>query len=236
MRIPFLTATWSNLVNVTYRVPPELLLDRVPAGVELDVQDGYAFVSLVAFDFLNTRVLGVPWPGFRNFPELNLRFYVKHGQERGVVFYREYVPQRFVAAMARWTYNEPYVAAPMRSRVEQSETNITFELGITELGRESVVRATGRLPAITEADDSLAHYFKEHKWGFGRSHGGRTLRYEVDHPVWQSYPVENLHLDVDFGALYGPKWAFLANETPYITLFAVGSPVAVYPVGSVRGA
>lgn len=232
MRIPFLTATWANLVNVTYRVPPALLHDRVPAGVALDVQDGHAFVSLVAFDFLNTRVLGVPWPGFRNFPELNLRFYVKHGDERGVVFYREYVPQRFVAAMARWTYNEPYTAAPMRSVVDRDADSVTFELGVTLAGREHTVRARGRLPTVTESEQSLAHYFKEHRWGFGSGRSGTTHRYEVEHAVWQTYELESLALDVDFGVLYGEQWAFLADAEPYLSLFAVGSPVAVYPSGS----
>ena len=105
----FLTARWSNLCLFTYAVPADLLRRRVPPGLELDRREGLAgeaFVSLVAFDFLDTRVLGVPWPGFRNFPEINLRFYVRRptpdgGAERGVVFVREFVPQRLVAWMAR---------------------------------------------------------------------------------------------------------------------------------------
>src|SRR4051812_2159224 len=89
--MPFLTARWSNLCLLTYAVPRALLTPRLPPGLELDTRpgladgptadrfapDGPAFVSLVAFDFLDTRVLGVPWPGYRNFPEINLRFYVR---------------------------------------------------------------------------------------------------------------------------------------------------------------
>src|SRR5262245_23022935 len=85
----FLTARWSNLFLATDAVPPALLRPRLAPGLDLDTRDGQAFVSLVAFDFLDTRVLGVPWPGYRNFPELNLRFYVRHGGERGVMFIRE---------------------------------------------------------------------------------------------------------------------------------------------------
>src|SRR5213075_3299402 len=72
----------------------DLLERRLPPGLELDTRDGRAFASLVAFDFLDTRVLGVPWPGYRDFTELNLRFYVHRGLERGVVFVREFVPHR----------------------------------------------------------------------------------------------------------------------------------------------
>ena len=87
---PFLTAEWKHLLNVTYRVPPELLIDKVPPGVELDIQDGTAFASVVAFDFLNTRVRGLTIPFHVNFPEINLRFYIKHQGKRGVMFWKEF--------------------------------------------------------------------------------------------------------------------------------------------------
>jgi uncharacterized protein YqjF (DUF2071 family) len=60
MKRPFLTAEWRNLLLATYAVPPSLLTPRLPPGLELDTKNGNAFVSLVAFEFLNTRVLGVP--------------------------------------------------------------------------------------------------------------------------------------------------------------------------------
>src|ERR1700724_1878896 len=102
----FLTARWSNLFLATYAVPPALLEKRLPPGLHLDTRDGNAFVSLVAFEFLDTRVLGVPWPGYRNFPELNLRYYVRRGPERGVVFLREFVGLHLVSWIARNVFNE----------------------------------------------------------------------------------------------------------------------------------
>ena len=58
MKRPFLTAEWRNLFLATYAVPPSLLRTHLPAGLELDTRDGNAFVSLVAFQFIHTRVLG----------------------------------------------------------------------------------------------------------------------------------------------------------------------------------
>src|SRR5947207_1663154 len=97
--MPFLTARWSHLCLWTYPVPPPLLLPHLPTGLELDTRQGNAFVSLVAFDFLDTRVLRIPWPGHRNFPEINFRTYVRRpaaaapGEppERGVLFLREFI-------------------------------------------------------------------------------------------------------------------------------------------------
>src|SRR5207244_5466347 len=127
----FLTARWSNLVLLNYVVPPAVLEKRLPAGLELDTRDGEAFVSLVAFDFLQTRVLGVPWPGYRNFAELNLRFYARRHGERGVVFIREIVPQRLVAWIARALYNEAYVAAPLVSTIQETADTLTATRRLT---------------------------------------------------------------------------------------------------------
>src|SRR5262245_10720514 len=181
---PFLTADWNNLFLVTYAVPPSLLEKRLPPGLRLDLRDGQAFVSLVAFEFLNTRVLGVPWPGYRHFGELNLRFYVRHGDERGVVFLREFVPRRLIAWMARWLYNEPYVAAPIVASRQDAADGLTMTYRLTYAGRDHHIRVTGTRPAFRPEEGSLEHFFKEHKWGFGLTRRGRVLRYEVEHPVW----------------------------------------------------
>lgn len=227
----FLTARWSNLFLATYAVPPALLEPRLPTGLSLDLRDGQAFVSLVAFEFLDTRVLGIGWPGYRDFAELNLRFYVRRGEERGVVFIREFVPQRLVAFLAWWLYNEPYLAAPITARRDDRPDSLSMDYRLKFAGREHRIEVTGSKPAVRPADDSVEHFFKEHKWGFGMTRGRVPLRYEVDHPVWEVYPVTAYRLDLDFAAVYGPEWGFLSGATPYSTVLAAGSAVSVYPKG-----
>jgi len=223
----FLTATWSNLFLATYAVPPSLLEPRLPPGLSLDLRGGDAFVSLVAFEFERTRVLGVPWPGYRDFAELNLRFYVRRGEERGVVFVRELVPQRDVAWLARVLYNEPYLAAPLVATraIDDATINMRYELGYA--GRTHTIDVTGSLPASRPDADSLEHFFKEHRWGFGTNRRGHTLRYEVEHPCWDVFPIRSYALDFDFGAVYGPAWSFLSTAKPISTVLAVGSPIRV---------
>ena len=228
---PFLTARWTNVLLATFVVPPDLLTPQLPRGLELDTRDGQAFASLVCFDFLDTRVAGIPWPGFRNFPELNLRFYVRRGEERGVVFVREFVPRTFVAWMARTLYNEPYVAARMQSSIVDEPESIQVEHHLTFAGRMHTMRAVGTKPAITPGPESVEAFFKEHHWGYGRTRGGRTLRYHVWHPVWAVYPVREAHLDLDWGAVYGAEWSVMQGATPASTVLAVGSAIAVYPKG-----
>ena len=95
----------------------------VPAGgATIDTLEGSPRVSLVAFEFRRTRVGGLAIPGHIHFPEINLRFYVRHGGERGVVFIRELVPRRAIATVARLLYNEPYQRVPMACGADPSAT------------------------------------------------------------------------------------------------------------------
>lgn len=228
MPYPFLTARWQNLFLANYAVPPELLLQRLPAGLELDTLEGQCFVSLVAFQFLDTRVLGVAWPGYRNFAELNLRYYVRHQGERGVVFIREFVPQRLTAWAARTLYNEPYQAAPLTGVVRAEAASIAADYVLDWQGQRHVIAVTGDLPATLPPEQSVEHFFKEHHCGFGTTRGGQTLRYEVSHPYWQVYPVRDYRITLDWRKVYGPEWSFLEQATPHSTVFAVGSEVSVF--------
>jgi uncharacterized protein YqjF (DUF2071 family) len=231
---PFLTARWENLALVTYGIDESRLKKVMPPGCVADTRDGSAFVSLVAFDFMNTRVGGIRWPGFVDFPEINLRAYVRRGDTRGVVFVRELVPQALVAWMARTLYGEPYVAAPMESRVDHDEERIRvhhqFRLGGASHELEVIGDSTPRLPAA----DSTEHFFKEHDHGFGTDRRGRRIEYRVHHPLWRVYDVRSHRIDVDFRAAYGSEWAFLGESEPVSVVLAEGSGVAVHP-GVVTG-
>lgn len=230
---PFLTARWSNLAIITYGVDPNLLSDYLPPDCVLDTIDGRAFVSLVAFDFLDTCVLNVAWPGFVNFPEINLRFYVRGpGGRRGVSFIRELVPQRSVAWIARSIYNEPYFAAPMSNAIHTFRGRITTTHLAHIAGRSNTIRVSGSTDTFRPAETSREHFFKEHSWGYGTSRDRRLITYEVRHPIWGVYRDPRIELlEWDFAAVYGTKWGFLGNSDPSSLVFAVGSEVAVFPKG-----
>lgn len=230
-RRSFLTAEWRDLILATYAVDPAVLEPRITSNLELDTIDGQAFVSLVAFDFLETAVLGIKWPGFVNFPEINLRFYVREKDDgrRGVMFVKELVPSRLVAWIARTIYNEPYFATQMRSSKEVSDETITVSHDWTWKGRSQSLVAVSDREALMPSEDSNEHFFKEHQWGFGVSRSGKPLEYEVRHPHWKVHTVRDLQLDVDFGHLYGAEFGSLNGAEPFSVVHAVGSEISVSP-------
>ena len=225
----FLRARWEHLCLLQYPVPAELLKPHVPPGLTLDLFDGQPHVSLVAFDFNDTRVLGIPWPGYRFFPEINLRFYVRDGEQRGVTFVKEYVPQSWVAWLARTLYNEPYQAAPMRSSVEDTPEGISIAHVLEVGGKKHRLHVTANKPMLVPDASSMEHFFKEHEWGFGQSGRGEKRVYRVQHPQWDVYTDVVYNLSWDWGLVYGEKWAFLNDVEPSSVVVARGSEVSVSP-------
>src|SRR5436305_1946682 len=104
----FLTAEWRYLAMLNYAIDPALIKHLVPSGTELDFFEGKTYISLVAFQFLRTRVLGYRIPFHQEFEEVNLRFYVRRvasdSVRRGVVFIREIVPRYAIARVAQLAF------------------------------------------------------------------------------------------------------------------------------------
>ena len=216
----FLTARWEQLVMLNYRVDPALLADRVPKGTELDPHGGDHWCSLVGFLFLETRLKGIPVPGHQDFEELNLRFYVRRGDKRGVVFIKELVPKWAIATVARLAYNENYVSMPMGHRIDE---RVTYTFGDDgELSAEPV----GEPRALVEG--SHEEFIAEHYWGYAKQRDGGTVEYRVEHPPWRVRDA----IRPLFRAppeLYGTQFVELLSGTPDSAFVAEGSAISVEP-------
>ena len=234
---PFLTARWLDLGLVTWQIPAEVLRPHLPPGLEPDSlatdPEGVAYVSFVAFRFLDTKVKGIAVPLHTDFPEVNLRAYVREttGQRRrGVTFIAELVPKPAIAMVANLLYHEHYRAVTMDCNVDEVGEFRRMRVNI-ELGeRTHAMTLLGHRAPVMPAAESTEHFFKEHEWGFGRDGDGELVVYRVHHPQWQVYPtsLDRLELAVDFGELYGEPWGVLDQLAPVHVAFAVGSEIAVY--------
>ena len=235
----FLTAQWRHLVMLNYEVDPAVLAELLPAGCELDDWQGRTLVSMVGFRFLDTRVFGVAIPFHRDFDEVNLRFYVRRevaGElRRGVVFVKELVPRRLVAAVARWAYGERYVALPMRHSLRPSATDPADDRQhATEVSYEWRRRARweglhASFSGVPElpAPGSEEAFVTEHYWGYARRRDGDTVEYEVEHPRWRVWPAADSALLCDAATLYGSAFAAALAGEPASAFVAEGSEVVV---------
>jgi uncharacterized protein YqjF (DUF2071 family) len=229
----FLAAEWRNLVMLNYEVDPAVVAGRVPAGCELDSWCGRTFVSVVGFQFLHTRVLGLPIPFHRHFDEVNLRFYVRHKENgewrRGVVFVRELVPRRAIALVANSVYGESYLALSMRHVAEVSDrgeaSRLTYQwrrFGIWE----SISVTFSGFPVLP-TEDSEETFITEHYWGYSRQSDHSTLEYQVEHPRWRVWHAKMASLECDVATLYGPAFREALSGSPSTAFVADGSAVVV---------
>lgn len=227
----FLAAEWRKLILVNYAIDPAVLLPYLPAHTELDLWNGNCYVSLVGFMFKNTRMLGMKIPYHVNFPEVNLRFYVRHKHEgewrRGVVFCKEIVPRHAITLVANTLYHEHYATRKMDYRWEEhpNERVVTYRWK-NKAGWQAVTVRAALEPAAIKAG-SEAEFITEHYWGYTKVNEQKTTQYEVTHPRWEQYPVKSTELEVDFGAVYGPSFAHLSQAEPVSVQLAEGSEITV---------
>jgi hypothetical protein len=220
----FLTAEWKNLVMLNYAVDPSLLEQFVPAGTELDYFDGKTYLSLVGFEFNRTRVLGFAVPFHQNFEEVNLRFYVRRGSKRGVVFIRELVPKYAVAAMARWVFNENYLCVPMSHRIEAGKVEYAWKLG----SHQCLMKIETEGDSFVPPEGSLSQFITEHYWGYTTQKRGASLEYEVQHPPWSVWNAKQASFSGNAAGLYGAEIAQILTREPDSAFLAQGSPVTVF--------
>jgi len=233
---PFLTAEWRNLAVLNYEIERAALLPYLPRGTELDLWHGQAFVSLVGFEFLQTRVWGVGVPLHRDFAEVNLRFYVRRmaeeGWRRGVVFIRELVPRHAVAWIARLFYGEKYTCVPMRQRIITTRTDGQESHDAIFAWRHGQQLGSVALAAQGEGDlaaeGSLEEFIIEHYWGYSGGPDRPTIEYRVEHPRWKLWPARRARFRGNAVSLYGQSFARTLAAKPSSAFFADGSAVAVY--------
>jgi uncharacterized protein YqjF (DUF2071 family) len=238
---PFLTAEWRDIVMVTWAAGPAVLQPYVAPGTELDLWDGQPLLSLVAFDFRDTRVLGHRIPFHVRFPEVNLRFYVRRRMpdgtwRRGVTFVQEMVPRVAIALVARTLYEEPYIARPMRRVAVPDAPLDTLVAGgsrslVYEWKRddewERVIALVTEPPRAMPAN-SVETFIAEHYWGYTRRARKPTMEYRVEHPSWLVSAIEDCLIEADLSTLYGKRFAQSFTSSPVSTFVADGSDVRVY--------
>jgi uncharacterized protein YqjF (DUF2071 family) len=182
--------------------------------------------------FLNTRMMGLSIPRHINFEEVNLRFYVKcndHGKwKRGVVFIKQIVPRYAVSFVANNVFRENYTTLKMKHF--HNVLADSFEAGYEWRYQDK----WNRLSASAQKKSSPLYkggheeFITDHYWGYTKYSGSKTYEYEVEHPQWETFRVNNYVVDCDFGAIYGNTFSFLNHVQPASVLMVKGSEIRVH--------
>ena len=228
----FLTAEWQHLIMANYAIDPNVLLPYLPAHTQLDTFDGECYVSLVGFMFEKVKIKGFSVPFHTHFPEINLRFYVKHldanGRlRRGVVFISEIVPRRAIAWIANNIYREKYTATSMKHSIIKKDGQLLLNYSWHWKGKDNLIAASVQDQLSIIQPGTKESFIFEHYFGYAKVSDNVTNQYAVEHPAWDVYPVKNYTIDCHFENFYGAQFAFLDNVQPDSVFVAEGSPVVI---------
>jgi uncharacterized protein YqjF (DUF2071 family) len=227
----FLTAEWRKLIMANYEIDPGLLKKYIPSGTEPDTWDNKHYISLVGFMFLRTKLRGVTIPFHSNFPEVNLRFYVRYKfnneWKRGVVFINEFVPKHAITFVANHLYKERYVTYKMKHIWEIGDKlKIGYYWKKNSEWNKLEVTANAKFYDLKAG--SKEEFVTEHYWGYSSIDKNKTGEYEVAHPRWVIYPIENFNVHCDFKKLYGDDFDILNHKQPASVFLAEGFPVTIF--------
>ena len=197
---PMFYARWDRAVFIHYEADPGVLQRDVPFA--LDLRDGRAFVSIVAFTLLRMR----PRVGGRigewlfkpiaTHEFLNVRTYVRHGGETGIYFLAEWLSNPLSVRLGPRTFGLPY----RFGRIDYHHALDGNELGGTVDARACRLAYAGEVCgshfAASEAE-SLTEFLLERYTAFTH-HGKRARFFRVWHLPWEQAPAE---IEVTAGTL-----------------------------------
>jgi uncharacterized protein YqjF (DUF2071 family) len=189
---PLFLADWIDAVFVHFAVEPADLQPQIP--FELDLFDGRAYLSLVAFTQRKLRpCFGGRLTQWLSGPIaehefLNVRTYVRVHGEPAIHFIVEWIPNRLAIILGPPTYGLPYRFGQIeyRAGVEGDE----FEGDVTADGRLSYrAMIPGDAPMEPAAPESLDEFLLERYTAFTCCRGV-ARRFRIHHAPWPQAPLE----------------------------------------------
>ncbi len=226
---PLFLARWDRAVFIHYAADTDILQRQIP--FELDLRDGRAFVSIVAFTLLRMR----PRLGGRlgewlfkpiaSHEFLNVRTYVRHAGEPGIFFLAEWLSNPLSVRLGPGTFGLPYRFGHLRYAHTHEQHEIFGRVNASEgrLEYRAAIPMAGLLPSEVE---SLTEFLMERYTAFTcRRH--RRLLFRVWHQPWLQIPIEidvtNDELMASTGAWWESAECVGANYSPGVEVW-MGRP------------
>ena len=217
---PMFYARWDRAVFIHYEADPALLQRDVP--FDLDLRDGHAYVSIVAFTLsrmrprIGGRIGEWLFKPIATHEFLNVRTYVRHHGEPGIYFLAEWLSNRLSVRLGPRTFGLPYRFG-----------RIQYHHACSGRGLDGTVEARGSRLAyagqVCRSDlesseaGSLTEFLLERYTAF-TARGKRARFFRVWHLPWEQAPAEvdvsNATLLEETGAWWRTAECIGANYSP----------------------
>lgn len=181
--------SWRRLLFAHWPLPPARLRPLVPDALELETFDGRACVGLTPFHLHGLRPRFLPaLPGPSNFPEMNLRTYVRVGDRPGIFFFTLEAGSSLAVAAARAFYRLPYHRADMETGEENGWVRYRSRRRDGSAAFEGRYRPSG--PVSHAGEGTIEHFLTERYALYAVLRNGGLLRGDIHHRPWPLQPAE----------------------------------------------
>ncbi|MBL0386001.1 DUF2071 domain-containing protein [Tumebacillus sp. ITR2] len=209
---------WENLCFLHYAFDPEALRPHIPKGMELDVYEGRAYVSVVPFYMKRIRLRLEPDFLSMHFGELNLRTYVVVDGRPGVYFFSIDADSWLGSVMAKLMYHLPYYDASIS--LEENDGVFEFHNVRGGDGPAANFSCTYRPTSdVFMAEAGSLHAWLTERFSlFSTDEQGSVFRGDIEHGKW---PLQHAEVEIQENQLFeaaglpqpleGPK-AYFAKE------------------------
>jgi hypothetical protein len=209
---PLLLADWLRAVFVHYEVPAAALRREVP--FELDLREGKAYVSLVAFTMRGMRPCRGGRLGAWLFKPiatndyLNVRTYVRHDGEPGIYFLSEWMNNRFSVRLGPLAFGLPYRFGEMNYR-HRHETGILNGEVCEKIGGGSFVYEARLIePAFVPCPAGSLDEFLLERYTAFTAHKKKRRLFRIWHQPWAQQEIQ---VSVFDNRLLSRVWPWLAD-------------------------
>ena len=234
-----MTQRWNDLLFVHWPVPPAAIAPLLPEGLEPDTFQGSAWLGVVPFwlDRIKLRGLG-SMPGMRNFPDLNVRTYVRDELtgKQGMYFFSLDAANLAAVALAYTFFHLPYHWAEMHLE-QRSEREFSFFSRRRFTDKPVIFKARyrglGPSRKLTEGRSGTLEYFlMERSCLFTRNRAGEPEKANLHHVPW---PLEEAEAEIERNDLAESIGIRIPNIEPVLH-YSRRLAVYVWPAELVRPA
>lgn len=238
-REPLFIADWLDVVMIHLEVDAKALQAVTP--FQLDLWKGRAFVSLVAFTLrgmhprFGGRLGELLFRPLATHRFLNLRTYVRHGDETGIHFLAEWLNSRLAVQLGPRLFGLPYRFGQIEYENEWQHGALSGRVVDGRTGARLVYRVDAMIgvPGFAPcAPGSLDEWLMERYTSFNCA-GGRRRFFRVWHEPW---PQVLLHVELTNRGLLTRNWLFFrdaklvgANYSPGVRDVWMGWPHGIHP-------
>jgi hypothetical protein len=209
---PLLMAGWHRVLMIHFEVDARALQRDVP--FELDLFEGRAFVSLVAFTMegmrplLGGRVAVWMFRPIATHDFLNVRTYVREGSERGIHFLAEWLSNRLAVKLGPAAFGLPYRYGRIDYRHDPNGV-IQGQVADGGCGDKLVYQGRCRDAAAFQPGEvgSRDEWLMERYTAFN-SAGWRKRYFRIWHPPWPQCAVE---VKLTEATLLTGRWPWFAD-------------------------